>query len=121
VRICERNNSADTKVREGGGGGAPGTSAEIPLQLVVKTMVRQAVPMQPIEVNSGSDINLQPVEDLTPKQVDAPEGGCDPMENQHWRSLLAGPVTQWREAHAGAGFLSDLVTSWGTHTGVVYS
>ena len=29
VRICERNNSADTKVsEEGGGGGAPGAGAE---------------------------------------------------------------------------------------------
>ena len=33
VRRCERNNSADTKVREeGGGGGAPGARAETPLQ-----------------------------------------------------------------------------------------
>ena len=32
VRRCERNNSADTKVsEEGGGGGAPGARAEIPL------------------------------------------------------------------------------------------
>ncbi|GAB0175773.1 acid sphingomyelinase-like phosphodiesterase 3b [Grus japonensis] len=47
---CERNNSADTKVSaEGGGGDAPGTRAEIPLQPVVKTMVRQAVPLQPME------------------------------------------------------------------------
>ena len=72
VRICERNNSADTKVsEEGGGGGAPGTRAEIPLQPVVKTMVRQAVPLQPMEVNSGADIHLQPVEDPTPEQGDA--------------------------------------------------
>jgi len=35
VRMCERNNSADTEVsEEGGGGGAPGARAEIPLQLV---------------------------------------------------------------------------------------
>ncbi|GAB0186006.1 mitochondrial enolase superfamily member 1 [Grus japonensis] len=39
MRTCERNNSADTKVsEEGGGGGAPGTRAEIPLQPVEKTM-----------------------------------------------------------------------------------
>ena len=72
VRICERNNSADTKVsEEGGGGGAPGARAEIPLQLVVKTMVRQVVALQPMEVNSGADIHLQPVEDPTLEQVDA--------------------------------------------------
>ncbi|GAB0208407.1 mitochondrial enolase superfamily member 1 [Grus japonensis] len=70
VRICERNNSADTKVsEEGGGGGAPpGAGAEIPLQPVVKTMVKQAVPLQPMEVHSGADIHLQPVEDPTPEQ-----------------------------------------------------
>ncbi|KAK4825506.1 LOW QUALITY PROTEIN: hypothetical protein QYF61_000019 [Mycteria americana] len=72
VRLCERNNSADTKAsEEGGGGGAPGTGAEIPLQPVVKTMVRQAVPLQPMEVNGGADILLQPVEDPTAEQVDA--------------------------------------------------
>ncbi|GAB0178069.1 epimerase family protein SDR39U1 [Grus japonensis] len=43
-------NSADTKVSaDGGGGGAPDTRAEVPLQPVVKTMVRQAVPLQPME------------------------------------------------------------------------
>ncbi|GAB0183117.1 hypothetical protein GRJ2_000777000 [Grus japonensis] len=73
VRRCERNNSADTKVSaEGGGGGAPGARAEIPLQQPVeKTMVRQAVPLQPMEVNGGADIHLQPMEDPTPEQVDA--------------------------------------------------
>ena len=44
------NNSADTQVSaEGGGGGAPDTRAEIPLQPVVKAMVKQAVPLQPME------------------------------------------------------------------------
>ncbi|GAB0192050.1 epimerase family protein SDR39U1 [Grus japonensis] len=43
-------NSADTKVSaDGGGGGAPGAGAEIPLQPVVKAMVKQAVPLQPME------------------------------------------------------------------------
>jgi len=65
VRICERNNSADTKVsEEGGGGGAPGARAE-------KTMVRQAVPLQPIDVHSGADVHLQSMKDPTPEQVDA--------------------------------------------------
>ncbi|GAB0182692.1 junction-mediating and -regulatory protein-like [Grus japonensis] len=50
MRRCERNNFADTKVSEdGGGGGAPGTRAKIPLQPVVKAMVKQAVPLQPME------------------------------------------------------------------------
>ncbi|KAK4813813.1 hypothetical protein QYF61_026417 [Mycteria americana] len=71
VRICERNNPADTKVSEGGGRGAPSTGAEIPLQAVMKPMVRQAVPLQPMEVHDGADTHLQPVEDPTPEQVDS--------------------------------------------------
>ncbi|KAK4830727.1 hypothetical protein QYF61_013177 [Mycteria americana] len=71
VRICERNNSADTKVtEEGGGGGAPGPGAEISLQPMVKTMVRQAFPLQPMEVHGGADIHLQHMEDPMPEQVD---------------------------------------------------
>ena len=55
---CERNNHAHTEVgEEGGGGGAPGTGAEIPLQPVEKTMVRQAFPLQPMAVNGGADIH----------------------------------------------------------------
>ena len=73
MRTCKRNNPADTKVStEGGGGDAPGARAEIPLQpLVGKTMVRQAVPLQPMGVHGGADIHPQPVEDPTPEQVGA--------------------------------------------------
>lgn len=38
-------------------GGAPGTGAEIPLQPVVKTMVKQVVLMQPMEAHSEGDIH----------------------------------------------------------------
>jgi len=42
--MCERNNSADNKVSEEGGGGcASGTRADIPLEPVDKTIVRKAV------------------------------------------------------------------------------
>ncbi|XP_075356581.1 uncharacterized protein LOC142409205 [Mycteria americana] len=98
VRICERNNSADTKgSEEGGAGGAPGAGAEIPLQPMVKTMVRQAVPLKPMEVHGGADIHLQPMEDPMLEQVAAPEGGCDPMGSLRCSRLLAGPVDPWRE------------------------
>jgi len=64
VRIYGRNNSADTKVsEEEDGGGAPGIRAEIPLQPVEKTMTRQAVPLQPMEVHGEADLHLQPMED----------------------------------------------------------
>ena len=72
VVTCERNSPADPQVsEEGGAGRAPGTRAEIPLQPVGKTMVRQAVLLQPREVHSGADIHLQPREDPTPEQVGA--------------------------------------------------
>jgi len=68
-----KNNSVHTKVsKEGEGGDAPGTGAEIPLQPLEKTLVRQVVPLQPTEVHSGADLQLQPGEDLTPEQVDVP-------------------------------------------------
>ncbi|GAB0183211.1 hypothetical protein GRJ2_000786400 [Grus japonensis] len=96
--ICPEFGSSDTKVRAGGGGGAPGAGAEIPLQQPIeKTMVRQAGPLQLMDVDGGADIHLQPMEDPTPEQVDAPEGGCDPMGSPHWSRLLAGPVDPWRE------------------------
>ena len=72
VNICERNIPADTKVSDkGGGGGGPSTRAENPLQLLVKTMVRKAVPLQHMEVNGGADIHLHPMEDPMLEQVDA--------------------------------------------------
>jgi len=72
VRICDSNNSADTRVREeGGGGGAPGAAAEIPLQPMEKTMVRKAVPLQPMEAHGGADPHPHPMEDSMPEQGDA--------------------------------------------------
>lgn len=50
VRIHERNHSADTKVgEEGVGGGVPGTRADVPLQPMEKSMVKQVVRLQPME------------------------------------------------------------------------
>ncbi|GAB0205389.1 AN1-type zinc finger protein 5-like [Grus japonensis] len=60
-------------------------------------MVKQAVPLQPIEVDGGADIHLQPMEDPMLEQVEAPEGGCGPVGSPHWSKLLAGPVASWRE------------------------
>jgi len=45
---------------------------QIPLQPLEKTMVRQAVPLQPMEDHGGEDIHLQPVEDPMLEQVDVP-------------------------------------------------
>jgi len=42
-----------------------------PLQPMVKTMVQQAVPLQPLEVHCGADIHLQSKEVPMPEQVNA--------------------------------------------------
>jgi len=91
VRLCERNNSADRRsVKKEGGGHASSNRAEIPLQLVVKIMVRQAVFLQPWR--------------STVQQISAPlwsrgmpEGGCDPVGSLRWSRLLPGPADLWRE------------------------
>ena len=70
------DNSEDNKVSEGGGGCAPDTEAEVALQLVEQTMVRQAVPQQPTEAQGGADIHLQPMEELMPEQVYAQRRQC---------------------------------------------
>jgi len=102
----------DTKVsEEGEGGGAPGAGAEIPLQPVEQTMVRQAAPLQPMEVHGGADLHLQPVEGTPRRSRGMPEGVCDPVGSPCWSRLLAGPVE--RGAHTGAGLLAGLVTPWG--------
>jgi len=95
VRWSEKNNSADTNVsEEGGRGGARDTRAEsLPLQLVMKTMVRQAVPLQPMEVHGGADLHLSPW-----KGAYAGAGGC-----------LKEAVTPWG-ARTGAGSCQDLQT-----------
>ena len=50
VRTCKRNSPADTKVNEEGEGeDTPGTGAEILLQPMGKTMVREAVLLEPVE------------------------------------------------------------------------
>ena len=98
MRICERNNSANTKVSEEGGEEVlQEPEQRFALQPMEKPIVRQAVPLQPLEVHGGADIHLQPVEDPTLEQVEAPEGGYDPVGSLRWSRLLAGPVTPWRE------------------------
>ncbi|GAB0181439.1 AN1-type zinc finger protein 5-like [Grus japonensis] len=64
---------------------------------MVKTMVRQDAPLLPMEDDGGADIHLQPMEDPTAEQVDAPKGGCDPVGSPCWSRLLAGPAAPWRE------------------------
>jgi len=78
VRICERNHSADTKVSEGGGGGAPGTRARDP------------------PAACGEDHGEAGCSTAAHGGPHAGAGGC-PKET----------VTLWR-AHTGAGSWQDL-------------
>jgi len=58
VRIHEKNNPADTEVsEEGGGRGAPGARADDSPAVRVKSMVKQAVLLQSVEVHSRTDIH----------------------------------------------------------------
>ena len=109
VTICERNNSVDTKIsEEGEEGGASCAGAEIPLQPMVKTVVRQAVPLQPLEVHGGADIHLQPMEDATLEEVHAPEGSCDPMERGPHQSRFSGRTCDLMgDPHCSSLFLKD--------------
>jgi len=76
-------------------GGAPGTRAEILLQPMEKTMMRQAVPLQPMEVHCGADSHMQPMEDTMLEQLDVPCG--KPTQDQ----APGRTVAPWG-THAGA-------------------
>jgi len=83
---------ADTKVSaEGGGGGASGTGAEIPLQPLEKIMVSQVVPLQSMDVHGGADLHRQPME----RGCHAGAGRCSKEA-----------VTPWG-AHAGPSSCQD--------------
>ena len=110
VRKCERNNSAGTRVsEEGGGGGAPGARAEIPLQPVVQTMVMQVVSLRPMEDHGGVAIHT------------AAHGGPHDGAGGHVLKEAAAhgePVLEqapgrncgpWRGAHTGAVFPAGAV------------
>jgi len=82
-------------------------------------MVRQAMPLKPMEVHSGADLHLQPRQDPTTEQGDASEGGCDPVGNLCWSRLLAGPVDHLMERiHSGA-VCEELQPLERTHVGQV--
>jgi len=67
-------------VKKEGGGGAPNVGPEsLPLQLLMKTVVRQVVPLQFMEVHGGADIHLSPVEGTPHCSRGMPERSCDPV------------------------------------------
>ncbi|TRZ08095.1 hypothetical protein HGM15179_019014 [Zosterops borbonicus] len=99
VRLCERSNSADTKVSEEGGRGcAAGTEAEIPLQPMVKTIVMQVVSLLPMDIHGGAEVYSAArgglhdrARGFDQKKVAAcRELGktCDPVERTHAEAVL---------------------------------
>lgn len=88
VRIHERNNSAGTKVSEGGTGAGAGVRTEIPLQPVVQSIVRQLCCCSLWRTSCWNRW--------------MPEGGCYPAGSLCWKSLLEAYVE--REAHAWSRF-----------------
>lgn len=63
------NSPADTKVsKEAGRRHTPGARADILMQPVRKTMVKQVVPVHPMEEHGGTHI-LQPMEEPMMQQV----------------------------------------------------
>jgi len=57
---------------------------------MMKTMVRQAVPLQLTEVHSGADIDLQPMEDPMLEQEDVFWRKLEPVKGLCWSRLLPG-------------------------------
>lgn len=62
--MYERNRPADTEVSAERGEDAPGTGAEMPLQHMVKSMVKSA-PLHHMEGHGGAEIHQEPEKDPT--------------------------------------------------------
>jgi len=124
VTLCERNNSADTKVSEEGGGRRCSRcwSREPPLAARDEDHDEAGCPPAAHGVPRWS--RYPPVargRDPTPEQMDAwrklwPHG--EPVLEQA-SARTCRPME--RGAHGGAGLLAGLVTLWGTHTGAACS
>ncbi|KAJ7423249.1 protein pxr1-like [Willisornis vidua] len=85
---------------------------------MVKTMVRQAAPLQCMEVHGETDIHLQAMKDPMLKRECTKETvprGNPMLQQAHGRNhrLLE------RATHAGVGLLAGLVIPQGNHTGEV--
>lgn len=70
VRICKTNSGNTKASAEGGEEDAPCVKTDSPAA-VAKSMVRQAVPLKPMEFHGRVEIHLQTMEDPTSEKVDA--------------------------------------------------
>lgn len=122
-----RNSSADTKVTEEGGWGSDtGTRAHIPLQPMDKTMMKQAVPLEPTEVHVEQVSTLWATKDPLLEQVDAlkkaavhgkpiqeqaPGRQCGPMKQNPQKNRFSGRLRDPKEdPHWSNLFLKDYTT-----------
>ncbi|TRZ11330.1 hypothetical protein HGM15179_015781 [Zosterops borbonicus] len=114
-RKVRRNSYADPQVSaEGGEGGVTGGGAEIPLQLMVKTMEKQLCLCSPWRT-AGIEINLKLMEErFMPEQIDTQKEAVNPLETcagagEAVEELTLQPTLEqiW-SSHPGVGF----VTLW---------
>jgi len=124
MRLCERNNSADTRVSEEGGRRRCLRHQSREPSLVThdeRPWLGSLSPCSPWRsvVQQLSTCSLW----KTPCWSRCvPEGGCDPMGSSVLEQAPArtcGPVDGG--THARAGLLAGLVTLWRTHTGAACS
>ena len=78
----------------------------------------QAVPLQPMEVSGGADAHLQPMEDPTPEQADAPEDGRDSMGKPMLEQSVTDTLQLTERTHTGA-VREELQPMGRTHVGEV--
>lgn len=95
-------------------GGAP--HADISLQPLMQTTVKQLFPCSPRRVHGGAGSMEGPVSPLRRPHWSRwmPKEWCDPVGSAHRSRLLAGPVAPWSEAHVGVSLLAGLWTHAGT-------
>ncbi|GAB0182007.1 hypothetical protein GRJ2_000666000 [Grus japonensis] len=70
-------------------------------------MVRQAVPLQPMEVHGEADIHLQPVENPTLEQVEVPREGCDSVGSPCWSRFAGRTCDPMGDPRWSSLFLKD--------------
>ena len=64
--------------------------------LAVSWGLQAGVPLQPMEINGGAHMHLQPPR-ASYRSRWMPNGVCDPVGMPCWSRLLAGPVAPCRE------------------------
>jgi len=134
-----RNLQTPRSVKEEGEGSAPGAGAEIPLQSLEKTMMRQPVSLQTKEVHAaaggcpkeaatpwGACAGAGSWQDLWPHGERSPHGSrvagraCDPVGDACWSSLFLEDCTPW-EGPTLEKFVENCKPVGRSHVGEIHS